>query len=478
MRVGRITKREFLHGGLGITIANFLPWGALAQTSMEERIVAAAKPLGGADIRGMIWSNYLVPMQPVVEEFKKQTGIGIGNTQDISIFDAPQRAMAEALSRSPQFDFFHVDSNMIPSLVSAGLLEPLDEYINKANFSIDAVADYANFMTYKGQTYGIPTDGNVHVQFQRADLLENPDNQKRFEDKYGRKLAMPQTWEEDFQIAQFFHDPSKDLYGSGNLRNRANGPTWWYMKFYSAGGFPFDDDMNPTLDTPAGQYAVDIYLQEKKVGHPESAGWGTPQMIPRIVGGKVVSCQYWDGVIKTNENKEKSPTAGKWTYGLVPGSDLSGKRLHRSVSSPLGALLINRYSPRKAQAAYLALWLGTGKNSTPIVADSVNVFHDAWAKAHMAAEPVIKAYSPSGIKAIEQNLQVVSPPVYLTGYLEFQDALGKNLSEAYVGQLPGNQVLKKTTEEWNGIIRRTGRAKLKEDLASYKAVMPKRDKPA
>jgi hypothetical protein len=201
-------------------------------------------------------------------------------------------------------------------------------------------------------------------------------------------------------------------------------------------------------------------------------------MIPRIVGGKVVSCQYWDGVIKNNENKEKSPTAGKWTYGLVPGSDLSGKRLHRSVSSPLGALLINRYSPRRAQAAYLALWLGTGKNSTPIVADSVNVFHDAWAKAHITAEPVIKAYSPGGIKAIEQNLQVVSPPVYLTGYLEFQDALGKNLSEAYVGQLPGNQVLKKTTEEWNAIIRRTGRAKLKEDLASYKAVMPKRDKPA
>jgi ABC-type glycerol-3-phosphate transport system substrate-binding protein len=144
----------------------------------------------------------------------------------------------------------------------------------------------------------------------------------------------------------------------------------------------------------------------------------------------------------------------------------------------LGALLINKYSPRKAQAAYLALWLGTGKNSTPIVADAVNTFHDAWAKAHMTAEPVIKAYTAGGMKAIEANLQVVSPPVYLTGYLEFQDALGKNLSEAYVGQLPAKEVLKKTTEEWNAIIRRTGRNKLKEELASYKAVMPKRNKPA
>ena len=94
-------------------------------------------------------------------------------------------------------------------------------------------------------------------------------------------------------------DPSKDLYGSGNLRNRANGVTWWYMIFYSAGGFPFDDDMKPTLNTPAGQYAVDIYLQDKKVQPSGGGDWGTPQMIPRIAQGHVVSCQYWDGTAKT-----------------------------------------------------------------------------------------------------------------------------------------------------------------------------------
>jgi ABC-type glycerol-3-phosphate transport system substrate-binding protein len=250
------------------------------------------------------------------------------------------------------------------------------------------------------------------------------------------------------------------------------------MIFYSAGGFTFDDDMNPTLDAPAGHYAVDIYLQDKAVAHPESAGWGTPQMIPRIAQGHVVSCQYWDGTAKLNENPEKSKTTGKWLYGLVPGSDFSGKRIHRSISSPLAALLINRYSPRKAQAAYLALWLGSGKNSIPIVSDPVNTFHDVWAKEQLSAPQVIKAYSAGGIKAIESNFQVVSPPTYLTGYLEFQDTLGKNLSEAYVGQLPAKDVLKKTQEEWSAIVRRIGRSKLKEELASYKALMPKRDLPA
>jgi ABC-type glycerol-3-phosphate transport system substrate-binding protein len=474
--MGRTSRRTFIEGGVALTVANFLPFVAFA-ASLEERVITAAKPLGAGDVTGIIWSPYLVPMQPVIAEFKKETGIGVGAVQDISIFDAPQRAMAEALARSPQFDFIHIDSNMIPSLASAGYLEPLDDYMKQANFKIEAVADYANFMTYKGHTYGIPTDGNVHIQCVRRDLIEDPDKKKRFADTYGKEATFPETWEDDLRIQEFFMDPAKDIYGSGNLRNRANGPTWWYMMFYSAGGFPFDDDMKPTLDTPAGQYAVDIYLQDKKVAHPEAAGWGTAQMIPRISQGHVVSCQYWDGTCKFNENPQKSAAAGKWLYGLVPGSDFSGKRVHRSISSPLAALLINKYSPRKAQAAYLALWLGSGKNSIPIVSDPVNTFHDAWAVEHLTAPQVIRAYTPAGIKAIEANFQVVAPPIYLTGYLEFQDTLGKNLSEAYVGQLPAKDVLKKTEDEWNAIVRRIGRAKLKEDLASYKAVMPTRDKP-
>jgi multiple sugar transport system substrate-binding protein len=475
-----LTRRGFVGTSLGFTVANCLPFAAVPRAfaaTGEERIINAAKPLGKTDIKGMIWSNYYIPMKPSMEEFQKATGIGVGSIQDISIFDAPQRAMAEAISRSPQFDFFHIDSNMIPSLASAGLLEPLDEYIKKADFKYDAVGDYADFMTYGGHTYGVPTDGNVHVQFLRKDLMENPDNQKRYADKYGKKLAWPETWEDDLRIQQFFHDPSNDLFGSGNLRNRANGVTWWYMMFYSAGGFPFDDDMNPTLNTPAGNYAVERYLEEKKAANPASPGWGTPQMIPRIVSGKVVSCQYWDGIVKLAENPEKSKTTGKWLYGLVPGSDFSGKRLYRSVSSPLGAILVNKYSPRKAQAAYLALWWASAKASTQMVSDRVNTFHDAWSKAHMTSPEVQASYTPAGLKAVEDNLKVVAPPVYLTGYLEFQDALAKNLSEAYVGQLPAKDVLKNTEEAWKGIVRRIGKSKLQKDLASYKAVMPKADKP-
>ena len=475
---GDFTRRHFMKSAaaaaaVGMTSGAFTN-SAFAATE-EEGIIAAAKAVKPAGLRGMIWSNYMAAMKKSSEEFKKLTGTSIASIQDISVFVIPQRAMAEAVSRAPDFDFFHVDSNMIPSLASAGLLEPLDKYMEKAGFKIDAVGHFGNFMKYKGQTYGIPTDGNVHTQFVRWDKVQA--GAKAYEDKFGKAPAWPETWEDDQRMMEFFQDQKNDFYGSANLRNRANGVTWWYMMFYSAGGFPFDDDMNPTLNTAAGKYAVETYLKTKSVSHPEAPGWGTPQMIPRIVGGKAFACQYWDGIISLAENPKKSKTVGKWKYGLVPGSKQSGKLVHRSISSPIASLLINKYSPRKEQAAYMAMWFATLKNSEQIVGDRVNTFHDPWHKGHMTSKVVREAYTPGGVDAIERNLKVAAPPIYLTGLLEFQDILGKNLSEAYVGQMAAKDVLPKTEEAWAKIVRRVGKKRLKQELASYKAVFPKVDVP-
>ena len=52
--------------------------------------------------------------------------------------------------------------------------------------------------------------------------------------------------------------------------------------------------------------------------------------------------------------------------------------------------------------------------------------------------------------------EVVCPPIYLTGYLEFQDALGKNLSEAYVGQLPAKDAMNAAQDQAIAALRRAG----------------------
>jgi len=481
MRNRCLTRRTLLQYGLAVAAAG--PWalrqahGAAAGPE-EERIIQVAKKLKPAELNGMIWSLYYGgPMQKQQQEFKKLTGIGVREIQDIPTPQIPQRTMAEAIAHADTFDFFHIDLTMIPSLVSAGLLEPLDDYMAEVGYKIDMVGNSSHFMRYNGKTYGLPTDGNVFIQLFRKDLFESPDEQKAFADTYGRPLAWPKTWEEHQDIVAFFHRPEKELIGSGSLRDRVFGGYWFYMYLYGAGGFPFDDDMEPTLNTPAGRYAVDVFLNMKKVSHPEAPGWGTTQMIPEHMAGHIFSSQYWVGLISSVE-APRSKTQRKWLYGLVPGSKASGKMLYRSIAIPLVGLVVNRYSPRKRQAALLALYWSTLQNSIEIVGDREFTFHDPWHPGHFTSPYVEEAYTKEGLTAVKQNLLVACPAIYLTGYLEFQDALFKHLSEAYIGQLTAQDVLTKTEAAWRDTIQNIGKRKLKAELAGYKAAFPQIDVPS
>jgi multiple sugar transport system substrate-binding protein len=477
----RLTRRGLFKYGLAAVAAG--PWvlrhTRLAVASPEEdRIVQAAKKLKPAELNGMIWSMYYGgSMSQQQQEFRELTGIGVREIQDIPGPQIPQRAMTEAIARSNTFDFFHMDLTMIPSLVSAGLLEPLDEYMQEAGFQIEMVGNAGNFLRYDGKTYGLPTDGNIFVQLFRKDLFENPDEQKAFADKYGRLLTWPKTWEKHQEIVEFFHRPDKELVGSGSLRDRTYGGFWFYLYFYSAGGFPFDGDMEPTLNTPAGLYTMDVYLNLKKASHPEAPGWGTTQMIPQHLNGHIFSSQYWDGLVKTVE-APRSKTRGKWLYGLVPGSKLSGKLMYRSIAIPTVGLVINRHSPRKRQAAFMALYWSTLQNSIGIVGDREFTYHDPWHPGHFSSSVIEEAYTREGLAAVKQNLLVACPAIYLTGYLEFQEVLFKHMSEAYIGQLSAKDVLTKTEAAWRETIKNIGKRKLKAELAGYKAAFPQIDVPS
>jgi multiple sugar transport system substrate-binding protein len=473
-----IARRRVLQGSLGLAALGTMGLGRSALADEGDNIVAAAKGIGKTDLSAIMWSNYYVPMEKPIKEFQKATGIGITKIKDLSTPTIPQAAMAEALTRSPDFDIVHLGTEMIPSLVSAGYLEPLDEYMEKSHYQMHAVGDYGKMPTYEGKTYGIITDGNIFVHQMRKDLVDDPENKKRYEDKFGRPIAWPQNWDDEFRLMKFFHNPSKNIYGSGNLRARGFGFVWFLQYLYSFGGFPFDPDLKPTVDTAAGRQAMEVYLRTKEVSFPDSPSWGTSQMIPHIVAGDVFSCQYWGGLIKLQENPKKSKTVGKWLYGVVPGGQAHDKPLWRAAGMPVVALVVNRHSPRKKAAAYMCCWLGTEKSSVEMVTNRVDTFHDAWTRKEMTDPRVRAAYTPAGLKAIKQNLEIASPNIFLTGNQEFVDVLDKNLGQAYVGQLKAADALKQIDADFARVVKRIGSAKLKKDYASYLAIMPKTVKPA
>jgi len=126
--------------------------------------------------------------------------------------------------------------------------------------------------------------------------------------------------------------------------------------------------------------------------------------------------------------------------------------------------------------AHLAMYLATAANSSLIVGDPVNTFHDPWHVDHFkpGSKP-FQAYTTGGMEAIERNLKVTTPPIYMTGLLEFEIELKRNISEAYTGDKSAKAVVKDTEAAWKRSVRRIGKRKLREELASYKSLFPSVD---
>ena len=72
---------------------------------------------------------------------------------------------------------------------------------------------YGEYPLGSGKYYAYPTEGDANGWAYRKDLFENPDEMAAFKAKYGYDLAVPETWAQLRDIAEFFTRPDSGLYG-------------------------------------------------------------------------------------------------------------------------------------------------------------------------------------------------------------------------------------------------------------------------
>jgi ABC-type glycerol-3-phosphate transport system substrate-binding protein len=200
-----VDRRTFLKvGSAGVGLlggpyfaADFAWAASVPGDTPEERAVNGARALKKTlDLNVLIWGQYYPgKMRELATDFKEKTGIGVGATQDLVTFQIPARAMAEAVAKSSAFDIVHVGAGMIPTLVNAGYLQPLNKFMEQGGMVYRSVGPLSLQTHYHGENYGFVTDGNVMATGIRKDLFENPES-ARFADKQGKPLKWPETWEE------------------------------------------------------------------------------------------------------------------------------------------------------------------------------------------------------------------------------------------------------------------------------------------
>jgi multiple sugar transport system substrate-binding protein len=61
-------------------------------------------------------------------------------------------------------------------------------------------------LTWDRAAYAMPVLGEAQLCFYRTDLLQDREHAEKFEKRYGRKLAPPETWEDFAELADYFKD--------------------------------------------------------------------------------------------------------------------------------------------------------------------------------------------------------------------------------------------------------------------------------
>lgn len=218
-----------------------------------------AKPV---TIKMGIWSSSPAEMKVVEDQIaifkEKHPNIDV---QIETIVGDYMQHMQTQLSANTAPDIFYLDSMPAPQLMSAGVLEPLDDYIKKYNVDIDDFEPaLLSAFQWEGKTYGLPKDYNTLALFYNKDMFEQAGISEP-----------PKTWDELRDVAKkLTKDGVKGLVLSIDLAR--------FDAFIHQNGGAVYKDGKATLNLPENAEALDFYVglitKDKVADTPENMGEG------------------------------------------------------------------------------------------------------------------------------------------------------------------------------------------------------------
>lgn len=244
-------------------------------------------------------------------------------------FDAmPYDAMRDKILTSflapvATYDIIIVDNPWMDEFARAGFLTPLDDFIvNTPDY------DYADFVgplreigEVDGKIYGVPYYNYALGLIVRQDLFENPDYQAKYQQQFGKPLAVPTTLEDYVQIGKFFRE--QGIYGAAMQPQRGYKVfEEWKNWLYAAGGNLVDEKGNVIIDNEAAQKALELYIEMyKNAAPPNSLNWGFDEALRSMASGESATMISYNWMLPTL-NKPGGPAgdlAGKFALYEVPG---------------------------------------------------------------------------------------------------------------------------------------------------------------
>lgn len=401
IQVNNLTRRQFLQAS-GVVAFGAVASACGASTASSTSASKNKAPQLGARPASlsMLYAGSqsdAAALESVLPMLKDALGLTV-QVENLPYDALQQKTFSELATGAPGHDIYIVDTPWTPTLTK--VLEPLSPYLNSAALNKGIAIDVADFIPkvfYDTTVYnvdkpsleypdptapvntaaidsrgfailGLPIQGNALTMAYRKDLFDSAAEQASFQQKYGRALAVPNTWDEFAQVAQHFTRPSQRLYGTTLMAGVGD---WDIDDFktmvgsFGGDGHLINGNFDVEVATPVAVEALTFYsdlINKYQVTPPgtTSASWDTVAS-SFSAGLTAMTMNYTPQTLNSN-------VPGQIGYAMVPKKVAYAPHFGTwQLSIPLAA------DPNTKAWAYRAIaWLTSSKAQIAMLAQELH----------------------------------------------------------------------------------------------------------
>lgn len=359
--------------------------------------------------------------------------------QDIAAGTIDYCVASNHTSFAPQYGDIYIDLN--------GAIKP------EVLAEFDALA--LKNATVNGKLVQLPRHSDISNLFYKKSLYEDQANKDAFKAKYGYDLAPPDTFDQ-FKDQAIFFAKSPDFYGTQFVGKDEAITGRFYEMLVANGGALFDENWNPTFNSPAGLKAL-MWFKELYDAKAVPAGslnylWDDTGM--GFASGTVAMDLDWAGWAAFFNDPANSKIAGDVGLARAPKGD-GGKRSGWSGSHSFSITTTCDNQP----AAVSFLTFLTDHDNQMIEARQgllptrTQVWKDITAEFEAAGNPfmveVFNTYSQSMAE------DAFTPPL-IEPWIEVSNVIWPNLQKGILGEMEPQAALDDAAEKARVIMEDAG----------------------
>jgi multiple sugar transport system substrate-binding protein len=380
--------------------------------------------------------GYGAAARELAVEFERQTGIRV-NVLEASLLSLREKELTDLLTGAGNYDVMQIayqwEGELFPHLrpldeIAPGLMSNLEDFIPTVR---------SNCGQWGDKTYGLPIACDVITLLYRTDIFA--ERSAEYQQRTGRPLKPPETWEEYIQIASFLN--SETMYGN-LVMGREQCYTVWSGILYGLGGRLVDDHWRPVLNSEAGVRSLSLFTEIYKHAPPRSEDASAEATIAFLQGRGAMLMGWpsllWSQLSDTNRSK----VAGKIGAALIPGGHPQLSSWSLSINPACKDLDAARqwlqFLVSPANTKRLLLQYGKGSPRLSTYADPEcrqRIFYHSQLLAGLAGSQARFRIPPSQ---------------------ELSDYLDNEILKAIRGQSTPQAALDRTAARWREVLTQTG----------------------